>query len=251
MSSILFLTKNVLGEQEWQERLYRLNQEVFFSSNLVHKILFEEDDLSILKCFSIVILSHTITNDEAQRLVAALKNKRVAVLRVCDSEGSEGELRRYQTKGYKGILCLKGTLSELRERLSQLNLEQQQTKVIHFQTREKQRTQEIDYHLRFEKGLSILSPMERQLLKVLLKQGQKTTTREALCQLLWSECSSKNSQLASLSNMVSNIRTKFLRAGILETMVNTDWGAGYSLSEDFYKEYQNNEKLQRLIALHA
>lgn len=66
MSQILLLTKNLLNEQAFEEKIHRLGHEVFSSVMQIEACLLRESDNSFKKMFTHVLLSETITNAEVK-----------------------------------------------------------------------------------------------------------------------------------------------------------------------------------------
>lgn len=83
MYPILILTKNLVLEQELQQRLQYLNYEVFCSVKLYarlsvsdyHEGTQREELDQLLKNYQAVILSETISDNEIQEILPILKTK--------------------------------------------------------------------------------------------------------------------------------------------------------------------------------
>lgn len=72
MISVLLLTKNILVEQKLQEKLQRLNYEVFCCSNMFYLMTQQTRKLPMINYFDYIILSETITENEMRQILAVL-----------------------------------------------------------------------------------------------------------------------------------------------------------------------------------
>lgn len=223
---ILILTKNVLAEYDLQNRLQILNHEVYCSVQLL--MLLKEG--TRINNFDIVILSNTLSDQEAMETLESLKKMNYPILRKFDTEQSL-EVEEFWMNHKVDGLITSHSLEVIREVISKKYLANRA-----FTQMNQLLPQKETNHQKVKRTISELnlSSLEYKLLKYLYFTEGKIISRTEICEHLW-EGRATHSKLSSLSVLVKNIRKKLQIRNIPETIIQTMWGKGYQVTSEFYE----------------
>lgn len=86
----------------------------------------------------------------------------------------------------------------------------------------------------------MLTHKERKLLTALFEAKGSTVSREDLSYQIWDQKPS-NSTMTQLSTITARLKTKLSSQGINGETIQTIWGVGYKLSEEFYEQVGSEE----------
>ncbi|WP_159722584.1 winged helix-turn-helix domain-containing protein [Enterococcus sp. CSURQ0835] len=218
MSRLLVLTKNILAEQKLQERLHQLNIEVYCSTLVYQQLLEETGKTTILDHFPAVILSENLSDEEVERIMPYLFQKKV--IRKVEQTPAEDKLVAWKKAGITTVIALDMPTEELRETLCQLT---QPLEVV------SQLVRKNYHHITFDQ--LALSGHESKFLVALVKRQGAVVSRKELCQLIWDNEHTR-SNLVQLSCIVQRIRTKLEKNGIAGEHLERVWGTGYKCSPE-------------------
>ncbi len=232
MSQVLLLTKNILSNQELQEKLQQLNHEVWCTAQMVEQVQRFSTPPTLIQQFQTVIFGKTISDYETENLLEFFSRYPIAVLREAEILPSSEEQLKWQEQGLHDWILGKDSIINLREKLSQTNTAimnslETNNRVIPFYKEEEKKDLD-NLHVR-------LTGRERKLMDALVKAEGESITRNDLCKAIWSESESP-SKMSQLSCMVNRIKRKFQAQGIEGNVIVTQWGKGYQLSEAFYQQ---------------
>lgn len=222
MKKILFLTKNILVDQKFQNELQHLNFEVFCSSNLLERLLEDTTQpgiLGIIDCTEIVLLSDTISDKEAFFLLKSLHPYSLPVIRKDILAPTEEIIEEWSAYGLKGWIHSETTKSEVRELLT--NFED-----VENNGRRNQQRKLITMH-----DVPNFSRLERLLIDILCQDPKRTVSRSEICEKLW-ESDATNSNLSHLSFLISKLKGKFEQIGFERECIGTIWGKGYRVNQE-------------------
>lgn len=236
MISVLLLTKNILVEQKLQEKLQRLNYEVFCCSNMFYLMTQQTRKLPMINYFDYIILSETITENEMRQILAVLPESKI-VLRKLEKDPER------QLEGIHGWISEESTVEELREGLCQWERRPISQEVI---------LSLVGNRIGSEgegtpTGSLTLSKLERRALEKLYQAEGKVISREDLCEYLWKDGATK-SRLAQLSILIKKLRIAFKKDGVAGETVQTSWGEGYLLTTTALDYYAQEKEQERLLS---
>ncbi|GCF94768.1 transcriptional regulator [Enterococcus florum] len=243
---ILVLTKNILVEQTLQEQLQRLNHEVFVSSSLLQPFGLPASEQTLIDFFQVVIFDETLSDSEVLQFLEKFQPKRHMIFRKADRRPERVETDRWYDQGVRGWITKGVTVEGLRELLIQTN-EQANPQAANVERSSYKMTLHpyIVGSKESREKIPIenfpLTPYEKKMLQLLMKEEGKLYSRDELCSNLW-ECEITNSKKVQLSSLIKRIKNRFREARIYEELIQTVWGKGYMLTPSFYK-YLNVESL--------
>ena len=261
MNQVLILTRNILNEQEIQQKLQVLNYEVYCSANHFEDYNQQVQTPEVFKFFQYVILSESICESEVKALVPVLRKQSVNIIRKVDTNLTTVDQEYLETEQIHAIISAEDSVDELRECLYSLKKKmgaREETyhndKVVQLSGKvslirpnylsERSMTQlEIQ---KFADTLHRLSPIEARLISILIKSEDQVVTREELCRQIWNEEVTK-SHLASLSSMVTRIKDKFEHTPLENAAIHTLWGKGYRVNPELLELIQNDEYFNRIV----
>jgi len=260
MNQVLILTKNILAEQEIQQKLQALNYEVFCSAHFFETCTKKIEYLEFFKFFQFVIFSETICESEIMELIPLLENQSIRVIRKVEEKVTEVDQEYLEKALLSAIISNDESVDELRECLHSLKNEREKELVqesrkfvhlsnkvslIHPQTNQSgEITSEDDYQ--FLEVLHHLSQTETKILYILIQAGSKVVTRENICHLIWNEDVNK-SHLASLSSTITRIKNKFAQTNLSHKAIQTLWGKGYRINPELLERIQRNESYVSVV----
>lgn len=228
---LLILTKNILAETSFQSKLQQINNEVFCSMRLLDECFSMDQEMGqLLSCFDAVILSETVSYQEIFEIIPCIREYVPSIVRKYESEFTKG----YEEERTEYIIDqrIKGnaSLEEIRE-LCQA-IEQKQTEHLKVRTfsNRKRRTNEVDYRF-YNFGFS---KRERIMLMCLYENRGQYLSRQELCKKIWREEGITDSKMSALSSCVRNIKGKVEKSGMDFSPIDTAWGRGYQISDEFY-----------------
>ncbi|MDN6004483.1 MAG: helix-turn-helix domain-containing protein [Enterococcus sp.] len=264
MNQILILTKNVLAEQEIQEKLQVLDYEVYCSSNVYSFCSNQNQGTIFFKFFQYIILSETLCETEATEVTLLLKEYPVNIIRKVKTKVTEVE-QKYLSEGrFNAIITSDDSSDELRECLHTLgqNLESSEAsvhphrndKVIQLSGRASMMQVGLpqsfemsnEERKRLSDTLQQLTLTELKILDILIQAGNKIVGREEICRKVWNG-EVNNSHKASLSSTISKIKIKFEQTFLEKKAVHTVWGKGYRINIDLLEKIQMDDSLQRIV----
>ncbi|MBO0453777.1 helix-turn-helix domain-containing protein [Candidatus Enterococcus murrayae] len=258
MNQVLILTKNILAEQEIQQKLQALNYEVYCSSHALETFSQHRETLDFFSFFQYVILSETICESEVMELVPLLRNYSLRVIRKVEAKVTEMDHKYLEEELLNAIISNEDSVDELRECLYALKLQpnDQETK-RYVQLSDKvslirpnalqKSVLSPEENYQFLEVLHHLSQTETKILYILIQAGNKIVTREAICHQIWNEDVNK-SHLASLSSTVTRIKTKFETTSLPNKAIQTLWGKGYRINPELLDRIKKNETLHSLVS---
>ncbi len=235
MSQILLLTKNVLNEQSFEQRLRQLGHEVFTSATMIEACLLGTPTSAMINAFQHVVLSETIANSEVKELITRLGTQPLSILRKSDEKLDEAQLNEWKELGVTDWIESQPELEVLREKLSSEQLISNQ-KIIQLPTSPEKRT---------IANLS-LSTAERRLFKILYGQKNQTVSREEICLRMWNKQKS-NSSMSQLSVLVKHLKNKLAAHHIEGPIIETCWGQGYRLHDTVYEQVCGDEEETKIM----
>lgn len=214
---ILILTKNIMAEQSLQKQLQYLEHEVFcteqavseFSNPLYAKVFFD-----IFEC---VVISETISQRESTETIQFFKERNFSISILREIEQLHDDL---EDEGIEW-LHTEASIEELREKFQ-----------LSFGYRENHLYKESNFSNRFDVEKLNFSRNEEKVIGVLYEASGQCVDRNTICQFLWSE-GSTNSNLSQMSVLINRIREKCERADICRNAIETVWGKGYSINQQF------------------
>ncbi|MGG5317351.1 winged helix-turn-helix domain-containing protein [Enterococcus sp. AZ072] len=229
---ILILTKNLLAETECQNKLQQLNNEVLCSTSLVKDSYMTPGKTeAILSYFSLVILSETISYQEIKAVVPIIRKHATAIVRKFESDYTK-DFEEEQTEYVIDQWIRKdASLEEVRELCQAITQRESDNQVEILFSNGKGVFNKGQYHF-YDIGFS---KRESALLLSLYECRGSYLSREELCGKIWKEKLVSNSQRSALSTCVRNIKSKVRKIGIPCEPIETAWGKGYQISDEFYQ----------------
>ncbi|MHC5247040.1 winged helix-turn-helix domain-containing protein [Enterococcus sp. LJL90] len=227
MKQVLFLTKNIYMDREWQSRIQQLGYEVFCSNQLLERILCNRDT-SMFRLFKTVVLSESIANDEAEKISELAKPNKVRLFRIDEQVDFETNHDEADQLDEIKLLHSSMTLTELRETL----MDARAVKIfatVFPKGSEEANMAEIPIHL-VASFMSTMSKKEKELFNILLENNGEFVSRVELSDAIWGQGVS-NSSLAQLSQIIGRLKKKMVKAGLDENLIETHWNKGYALQE--------------------
>ena len=131
MNQVLILTRNVLAEQEIQQKLQSLNYEVYCSSKVFDTCRQNLEVREFFKLFQYVILSETICEMEVMELIPILKHHSAQVIRKVETNVTEADQRCLENEQLNAIISSSDSVDELRECLYNLRNSDERTEISH------------------------------------------------------------------------------------------------------------------------
>lgn len=262
MNQVLILTRNVLAEQEIQQKLQSLDYEVYCSSKVFKNCRQHLETREFFKLFQYVILSETICEREVTELIPLLKNYSIRIIRKVETNVTEMDHRYLEIEQLNAIISSADSVDELRECLYNLKKKDEQTEDIQHTSNVVQLSGKVSLigsnylqnsgkYNEVNRGiietLHRLSQTESKILSILIESGNEVVTREELCHKVWNEEVTK-SHLASLSSTVTRIKIKFEQANIEKIAVHTLWGKGYRINQNLLKHIQTEELFKNIVS---
>lgn len=234
MYPILILTKNLVLEQELQQRLQYLNYEVFCSAKLYARLSvsdyhegtqMEELD-QLLKNYQAVILSETISDNEIQEILPILKTKEWIILRKLTNEPSNKKEAQLKNSCFDGWIGTDWSIDVLREQLAEKlpNDPKEERGIVFLYSNKK-------YPGDIVKLRGRLTKREKMLLECLVEAKGEPVSREEICSKLW-HTPTTNSSLSQSSVLVKRLKSKLEMAGYDPEIIQTVWGRGYYLTKN-------------------
>ncbi|MEO1772040.1 winged helix-turn-helix domain-containing protein [Candidatus Enterococcus ferrettii] len=226
MNKVLLLTKNILAEQQLQKQLQLLNYEVFCSSEGVKNAQM----FAVFQFFPIIMLSETISNLEAKKLLAAIGEGKNLVIRLTSESEPNEEEREAGISGYLSKILPFDSMREKLVLLQGIFYEER----IESESRECPPIQNMENRsLQTSAGRIFFSKKEERLFKLLLEAQGRMLSRKEICDILWSE-GETDSNRSQLSCIATKIKSKFKNIGYQGDTIITKWGQGYALAPSFY-----------------
>ncbi|MGL9729639.1 winged helix-turn-helix domain-containing protein [Enterococcus sp. DIV0756] len=230
MKKILFLTKNILVDQEFQNELQLLNFEVFCSSNLLEKVLENAPLVDFFECYDIVLLSDTISDKEMHLLLENIRPYSLPVIRKDASLPNKEEMQEWSTRGLKGWIHSEMTKSEVRELINS------------FESLENGGQNSFQRRPLKIQVIPNFSRLERSLVDILCEHPKQIVSRNEICQKLW-ESNTTNSNLSHLSFLISKLKSKFEQMGFEKECIGTIWGKGYQIDQEIQEWWSTKVKV--------
>ncbi|MGM0165611.1 hypothetical protein IGI39_000553 [Enterococcus sp. AZ135] len=262
MNQVLILTKNILAEQEIQQKLQSLNYEVYCSVRMFENSSQQLESLEFFKFFQYVILSETICESEVMTIVPLLKHHSIRIIRKVEAKVTEMDHQYLEQELLNAIISNEDSVDELRECLYVLKHQLNEKEPSYENRKYVQLSDKVslirpnilqkdlpspEENYQFLEVLHHLSQTETKILFILLQAGNKVVTRETICHQIWNEDVNK-SHLASLSSTVTRIKTKFENTNLKNKAVQTLWGKGYRINPELLDRIENNDTLHTLVS---
>ena len=260
MNQVLILTKNILTEQEIQQKLQALNYEVYCSARILETSRQQLGTSDFFRFFQYVILSETICESEIMELVPLLRKSAIRIIRKVESKVTEMDHQYLEEALIHAIISNEDSVDELRECLYALKNQRNEqsyenrkyvqlsdkVSLIRPNVLQKETiTPEDNYQ--FLEVLHHLSTTETRILSILLEAGNQVVTRETICHQIWNDDANK-SHLASLSSTVTRIKTKFETTNLANKAIQTLWGKGYRINPELLDRIQKSDTLHTLVS---
>ena len=223
MSRIL-LTKSPISEVNFEMQVEQLGHEVFSSMQLLQLCLQDELSLDFLSIFHQIVLSETIDNLEAARLMNKLKKYPLIVLRKTNELLAEKQAQQLKQEGFSDYIANQMSLEAIREALSCWEKREEGL----FFTLPKRNT-------KHDLSSLDLNNREMKLLRVLYEQGDTAISRDELCLVILHK-ESCNSTMSQLSALVKRLRSKLAEQGVKGQIIETLWGQGYKLHASVFDQ---------------
>ncbi len=234
MQQILLLTKNVLSEEKLQKNLQVLNYEVFSTSSFLEMNKYSQINEQFLEYFQFVILSKTISNDEIYEILPTLKRHSLTIIRVFEAEPTEKGKAFLEDTGIKHWILESSPSEFLREKMQQALLSDtypvSQENASGTDNVSPFQRQKIE--IKLANVIKHLSKQETEFFRIIFTTPSQPVTREELCERLWGD-KTTNSHLSTLSSLSKRIELKFNKNGFPGSIIKTQWGDGYTLSNEF------------------
>ncbi|MGH1648381.1 helix-turn-helix domain-containing protein [Enterococcus gilvus] len=264
LNQILILTKNVLAEQEIQEKLQVLNYEVYCSSRFYSSCANQDQEPPFFKFFQYIILSETLCESEATEITLLLNECPINIIRKVKTKVTEVEQNYLNDGRFNAIITSEDSSDELRECLYtlgrdlKLNEASVQTKCSEKSIQLSARAsmmkvgQPPSFELSKEERkklsntLQLLTLTELTILDVLIQAGGMIVDREEICRKIWNG-EVNNSRKASLSSTVTKIKSKFEQTFPENKAIHTVFGKGYRMNGDLLEKIQMDDSLQRIV----
>lgn len=263
MNQVLILTRNVLAEQEVQQKLQSLNYEVYCSSKIFDTCRHNLEIREFFKLFQYVILSESICEVEVMELIQILKNHSIQIIRKVETNVTEIDQRCLENDQLNAIISSSDSIDELRECLYNLKNIDERTEIAPQNNNVVQLSGKVsligsnylqksgrynEMNRRIIETLHRLSQTESKILSILIEAGTQVVTREEICHKVWKEEVTK-SHLASLSSTVTRIKMKFEQADLEKIAIHTLWGKGYRINQNLLNYLQTEELLQSIVSV--
>lgn len=261
MNQVLILTKNILTEQDIQQKLQALNYEVYCSARVFENTVRQVELLELFNYFQYIILSETICESEVMAIIQLIKNPAIRIIRKVEEKVTEMDHQYLEEEVLHAIISNEDSVDELRECLYALKKQESREATYESQKyvqlsdkvslikpnvlHRHSDTPEENYQ--FLEVLHHLSQTETKILYILIQAGNKVVTRETICHQIWNEEVNK-SHLASLSSTITRIKTKFEKTNLSHKAIQTLWGKGYRINPELLDRIQKNETLQALVS---
>ena len=233
---ILILTHNILNERVIQEGLQQFNFEVFVSKTILDMILYTEQKCD-LDFFSIVILSESLSSKDVKRIVPVLKKTRIAIFRKYLGKPFNKELKDLNELQINEWIDNSISIESLRDLISKYNLTSLPIIL-------EQNNQLIS--MTFDQLVRDFTKTQKKCFINLYNANGSILSREELCQGIWDSTPTK-SNLSHLSGLIKGIRQKLVKKGFPPEVVETVWGDGYILKEEFYCIYRESSSTNNNI----
>ena len=210
---ILILTKNILAEVGIQQKLQRMNYEVFCTNISLNDM----DFVSLVNLFPTIIISETISEYELDEVMSTIQKQSTIIVRKFDCEDVES---KKQSKNINYFIHKDSNTEQIREIFVGIA---------------KVKDVKPDICIKQSINFSIFSNKERLLLSTLYKYHDTCLTREEICLRLWKGKLRSKSHLVYLSKMVNSVRIKTEKLCNRPDSIITLWGNGYVLSDELYE----------------
>lgn len=209
---ILILTKNVLVEQQLQNKLQELDHEVFCSCKFIYQLSNSDVYLVSLDMFDVVILSETLPNVQVEATLNLLKRSGKIVFRKTDSvENADNLDFNYSYDGWINVTDSKDIIRETLASVDLMKLD----------------TSERWEILIFTKKLSV---RENQLFELLYSARGKCVSHDTIYEKIFNGTKvSASSNAPYLAGLIRKIRKKIVSSEIENLDIITEHGKGYKL----------------------
>lgn len=237
MRQIMILTKNVLYEEAFQQKLQRLDYEVFCSSS-ANQWMREEQSLTILRHFQVLILSETFCNQEVSEILRMLPHYKLRIFRILEENQTEKNMQTWKSQGIDGWIKKSACLDVIREKLA-TSRSLERTETVIEEPRHHATFKEATLRMQLDNARISFSKMEEKVFNILLEaQNEKQIlTRKELCEKLW-DTGETHSNTSQLSSVITKLKNKLQKHGVEGDTILTLWGKGYRLSPKFYEEWR-------------
>lgn len=262
MNQVLILTKNILAEQDIQQKLQALNYEVYCSARVLENTIRQEESQEFFNYFQYIILSETICESEVMEIIQHIKNHSIRIIRKVEEKVTEMDHQYLEEEVLHAIVSNEDSVDELRECLYALKRHQESKDPAYESPKYVQLSDKVslirpnvshrntaspEENYQFLEVLHHLSQTETRILFILVQAGNKVVTRETICHKIWNEEVNK-SHLASLSSTITRIKTKFEHTNLSHKAIQTLWGKGYRINPELLERIERNDTLHALVS---
>lgn len=232
---ILILTENLFNEQSFQDNLNRLNYEVFVSSSVLSQWRENHFLENLLNTFSIIIVSETIAQSEASKIIASVEEQETIFLRKIESSPTKQLEAKLKEQGFEGWLAQEASLAELREILFKYRQRIVASKPTVVSGENASFNVQVSDILKLN-----LRVIDEKILFALIQNGKKIVSREDLIQSVWQK-EADHSSLSQISYRITRIKENIFKVFGLSSAIVTEWGKGYRLSDEFFEAFVKND----------
>jgi len=262
MNQVLILTRNILAEQEIQQKLQTLNYEVYCSVSIFDYCNQSQEISDFFKFFQYVILSESICESEVNSLIPLLRGHSLNIIRKVETKMTKRDQKYLEAEKFDAIISITDSIDELRESLYTVRKKTElmdeyslndnvvplsgkvslvNSNYLQMTGGTSERKQQISA------VLHRLSPTELKILSILTEAGDHVITREVICHRIWEEEATK-SHLASLSSTVTRIKSKFEQVHLDNTAIHTLWGKGYLINQQLLDYLKSESFFNRVVS---
>ena len=125
MNQVLILTKNILAEQEIQQKLQALNYEVYCSAKVLESCVRGSDSSELFNHFQFIILSETICESEVMEIIQLIGDHSIRIIRKVEEKVTEMDHQYLEEEVLHAIISNEDSVDELRECLYALKKNQE------------------------------------------------------------------------------------------------------------------------------
>ncbi|MBU5360835.1 helix-turn-helix domain-containing protein [Enterococcus raffinosus] len=262
MNQVLILTKNILAEQEIQQKIQTLNYEVYCSSKVFENFSQRVELADFFKYFQYIILSESICESEVIEIIQLIKDHSIRIIRKVETKVTEMDHQYLEEELLHAIISNEDSVDELRECLFALKPQKDSGRLSYEAKKYVQLSDKVsmirpnalqknisspEENYQFLEVMHHLSQTEMRILYILFQAGNKVVTREIICHKIWNEEVNK-SHLASLSSTITRIKNKFEQTNLTHKAIQTLWGKGYRINPELLDRIQKNDALQTLVS---
>lgn len=230
---ILILSHNILGDQNFQQNLQKMNYEVMVSSSVFLELCCHQPDDALLSVFPIVFISETFTDAEVKQLLPDLVTRNVTVIRRVYSVPAETEMAQWRGQGLTRTLAVEANQLEIRELIEDISEQMHlETESVLAPRSYKCKTPQANLFSKIS-----FSSLERKIIELLYEKKEETASIEEIGEVLWPAKAMNHSRKTQVYASISQIKNKLAKYDKNAEYVLSKWGQGYILMDNFYEDF--------------